>query len=239
MAGWGHPEAMRGGFNLTAQQVLGLPLDELAYRVLEDAAQAKEWNWRNWMNLAKSVYQGDRPVLNALDEAWNWLLRHGVVVLDSSQNSDAAIRVSRRGQQVLDVGLPWLRATERLNIELTPVLEVKARPHFLRGDLETAVFTAMKEVEVEVRRKAGLPDSTYGRELIGAAFRTGGPLHRDDMVASEQEALASLFRGVLGLFKNPSSHREVDVSDATEAAEMVLCADLLLRLLDKIPDAGQ
>ncbi len=31
-----------------------------------------------------------------------------------------------------------------------------------------------------------------------------------------------LYKGALGLFKNPSSHREVDYSDGTEAAEVVL-----------------
>jgi hypothetical protein len=46
-----------------------------------------------------------------------------------------------------------------------------------------------------------------------------------------------LFKGAIGLFKNPSSHRQVDFSDATEAAEIVLLADLLLRLLDKIETA--
>jgi hypothetical protein len=36
----------------------------------------------------------------------------------------------------------------------------------------------------------------------------------------------------LGLFKNPSSHRQVDFADPTVASEIVLLADLLLRMLD-------
>jgi len=44
----------------------------------------------------------------------------------------------------------------------------------------------------------------------------------------------NLFTGAIGLFKNPSSHRRVDFTDPTEAAEIVLLADLLLRLLGKI-----
>jgi hypothetical protein len=36
--------------------------------------------------------------------------------------------VSRRGHEVLDRDLRWLRTVERLNVELTPELEHKARP---------------------------------------------------------------------------------------------------------------
>jgi uncharacterized protein Ymh len=44
----------------------------------------------------------------------------------------------------------------------------------------------------------------------------------------------SLFAGAIGLFKNPASHRRVDFADATEATEVVLLADLLMRLLSKL-----
>jgi uncharacterized protein Ymh len=36
-----------------------------------------------------------------------------------------------------------------------------------------------------------------------------------------------------GVFKNPSSHRQVTYDDATMASEIVLLADLLLRMLDR------
>lgn len=62
----------------------------------------------------------------------------------------------------------------------------------------------------------------------------GGPLCDQDVEGGEQVATMNLFAGALGLFKNPVSHRPVDFDDPTEAAEIVLLADLLLRLLDRV-----
>jgi Protein of unknown function (Hypoth_ymh) len=42
----------------------------------------------------------------------------------------------------------------------------------------------------------------------------------------------ALFWGAIGVFKNPTSHRPVNYDDPTVAAEAVLLADLLLRMLD-------
>jgi hypothetical protein len=49
----------------------------------------------------------------------------------------------------------------------------------------------------------------------------------------------ALFWGAIGLFKNPSSHRQVDFEDATLASEIVLFADLLHRMLDRVEALSQ
>lgn len=46
----------------------------------------------------------------------------------------------------------------------------------------------------------------------------------------------ALFWGAIGVFKNQVSHRQVDHADATVASEVVLLADLLLRILDGVED---
>jgi hypothetical protein len=43
----------------------------------------------------------------------------------------------------------------------------------------------------------------------------------------------ALYNGLIGALKNPSSHRQVDYEDPVEAAEVILFADLLLRMLDR------
>ena len=62
------------------------------------------------------------------------------------------------------------------------------------------------------------------------AFREDGPLSDPSLEAGEQQARMALYWGAIGVFKNPSSHRQVDFDDPTLASEVILLADLLLRL---------
>jgi Protein of unknown function (Hypoth_ymh) len=48
----------------------------------------------------------------------------------------------------------------------------------------------------------------------------------------ESEATMALFRGAIGIIKNPSSHRQVEFEDPTTASEVILMADLLCGMLD-------
>jgi uncharacterized protein (TIGR02391 family) len=73
-------------------------------------------------------------------------------------------------------------------------------------------------------------------KLMADAFKPGGSLHDPEMDKGEAEATMALFRGAIGTFKNPTSHRPVEYDDPTLAAEVVLLADLLLRLLDRIEE---
>src|SRR4051812_17038564 len=61
-------------WSLEADDVVGLPVDDLALRVLVDARDNNEWNWRNWVLLAQRAYQGRNDAVQALVEAWTWLL---------------------------------------------------------------------------------------------------------------------------------------------------------------------
>jgi hypothetical protein len=58
------------GWTLEADEVVALPLDDLALRVLKDARDADEWNWHNWVKRARAAYQKRPDAVLALTEAW-------------------------------------------------------------------------------------------------------------------------------------------------------------------------
>lgn len=68
--------------------------------------------------------------------------------LEPQQSRAGSFLISRQGHEALGRGLHWLRAVQRLALQLMAELEAKARPQFLRGDFEAAAFMAMKEIEV-------------------------------------------------------------------------------------------
>ena len=106
------------------------------------------------------------------------------------------------------------------------------KTQFLLGDFEVAVFAAMKEVEIATRDLSGAPNELVGVKLARRAFNPkGGPLSDSEAEGGERQGMMDSFAGASGVFKNRSSHRRVDYADPVVAAEIVLFADLLLRIL--------
>jgi len=120
---------------------------------------------------------------------------------------------------------------------LDRALERHVRPLYNRGDYDTAVFRAYKEVEVRIRSKANLPDTLIGVNLARQAFHPDtGPLTEMSVIdKGERESRMQLFAGALGTFKNPSSHRNVDFDNPREVAEIILFANYLIRIAEGLP----
>lgn len=172
----------------------------------------------------------------ALAEAWNWLEVQGLIVWPDEANGRSGFRVpSRRGERLAtaEAFTQFLRGSELPKIFLHPQIREKVWLLFLGGDYDTAVFQAFKEVEVAVREVAGLPNTDYGVTLMRKAFDVSkGPLADPGAEKSEREALGHLFAGAIGYHKNPHSHRNVGLTDAAEAREMIMLARHLLRIID-------
>jgi uncharacterized protein (TIGR02391 family) len=181
----------------------------------------------------------------ALLEAWAWLQNEGFLVRKSGGHN--WLFVSRRGKQItsLEDFSAYLKAHLLPRRQIHSLVASKVYPAFLRGEYDTAVFQAFREVEVAVRRGGGFPDDLVGVNLMREAFKPAknnnpaGPLTDELLPIAEQEGMASLFAGAIGLYKNPQSHRNAP-TDATDAAEVIVFASQLLRIIDRVkPQANR
>jgi uncharacterized protein (TIGR02391 family) len=95
------------------------------------------------------------------------------------------------------------------------------------------VFQAFKEVEVAVRDACAYDATDLGVPMMRRAFAPETGLLTDKSAPKgEQQALSDLFAGAIGSYKNPQSHRHVGIPSAEEAAEMVMLASHLLRIVE-------
>jgi uncharacterized protein (TIGR02391 family) len=178
-------------------------------------------------------------VSKAVMEGWVWLEHERLVAPAPDDSTLHNYFVTRRGQNLRNQTdySAFKRGTLLAAGSLDAVLAHKVVHLFTRGDYDAAIFQAYKEVEVRVRTacaKKGQPvgDDTVGTKLMSRAFDpTQGVLSNNQIVSAEREATRNVFAGAIGLFKNPSSHRDVKLA-ALEASELIHFANHLLRVVD-------
>lgn len=212
---------------------------------LENDPTSSQLNRRNFTlnsNPALQEYAQNQinPVARILTEAWMWLEREGFIAPDPNQTGEWAF-ITRKGKKLrTHTDFSAYKSADLLPAKnLDPALSQKVRPLFIRGDYDTAVFQAYKEVEVRIRKGGGYGNDVFGTDLARKAFHPeNGPLTNKSAVKSEQDSMMHLFSGAIGTLKNPSSHRDVKFDNPAEVAEIILFANYLLRVVDsRTPDA--
>jgi uncharacterized protein (TIGR02391 family) len=176
----------------------------------------------------------------ALIAAWAWLEREGFLIRDPRQPAPWFF-ISRRGQRITSQEDfdAYRKASLLPKEQLHPLIAGKVYPAFLRGEYDTAIFQAFREVEVAVRTAGGFPADLVGVGLMREALRPvknnypPGPLTDTLLPVAEQEGMMSLFSGAILLYKNPQSHRNVPTA-AADAVEVIGFASQLLRIVDRL-----
>jgi uncharacterized protein (TIGR02391 family) len=230
----------------SATDLLSLEVEEVAGALLvhlNSRGEAQLFHHGFFAELRRNPQYGEhqKEVNDALMEAWEWLVREGLLARKASADHSHYF-ITRRGKRMKS--REDVEAYRKANLlpkgQIHPVLAMRVYPAFLRGEYDTAVFQAFREVEVAVRAAANFGSDAYGTEMMRAAFKpadgkgqstTPGFLTDAQLPVAEQHAMANLFAGAIGLYKNPQSHRHV-ATHPEEAAEQIVFASQLLRIVD-------
>jgi uncharacterized protein (TIGR02391 family) len=227
-------ERLRSHF-ATAAELLALSAEDLAPLLLRVARDQQQLGGGMfWPEPAMLVGLGGiedgsgypshtkQPVERLVQETLDVLQRDGLI----TKAGEEAVR-SR------DAYERWKAAKAFPKALLHPVFADRVWSFLLRGEFDEAVFTAFKAVEESVRAAGGFEAKDIGVELMRKAFQPErGPLTKLSDPLAEREALMHLFAGAIGSYKNPHSHRTVNLSDPREAQEQVMLATHLLRIVD-------
>lgn len=196
------------------------------------------WNRRNFCGSVMTEYAeprigSDKELGAAVSAAWSWLEVNGLICRNPEQDYGWYVPTTRGRSVHGRQGLRALIGSEQLPEHfLHPELLTHSRPLFFQSRFDTAVFEAFKALEVAIRAAATLGDGDIGTQLAQAAFHPeNGPLTDKSAEKGERVALMNLMSGALGSYKNPSSHRRVQLG-AEEAREMIILASHLLRIVD-------
>ena len=218
---------------LEPEELAGVLMEHLNSLPVSEQQSLNRYNFS--LNHTVREYPQDQQdeLRQALMEAWVWLEREGLLVPKPGSQGEWVV-ISRRGRQLRmrDQVHSYRRANLLPRHQLHPRIAQNVWASFLRGDYDTAVFQAFKEVEVRVREAAQYTDTDLGVGLMRKAFGESGPLADAAAHRAEQQALSDLFAGAIGSYKNPHSHRSVTIESA-EAAEMIVLASHLLGIVDK------
>ena len=220
--------------------LLALEPEELAGYLLESLNRVEKRGRISRHNDLLAAYLEAYPrerveeIRMALMEAWVWLEHEGLLAPAPGAGPEWFF-VTRRGTKVKShTDLAAMRKSDMLPRRLLhPVIAQKVRSLFVRGEYDTAVFQAFKEVEVAVRGGGGFGPTDLGTDLMRKAFDPEtGPLADKSLPVAERQAMSHLFAGAIGCYKNPSSHRHVVISDPADAVEMIMLASHLLKIVD-------
>jgi uncharacterized protein (TIGR02391 family) len=109
-----------------------------------------------------------------------------------------------------------------------PLIVKKSFSLLNEGQFESAVLQAFKAIETILRERIKATPEDYGIKLIRKAFNPeSGPLTDHELPKAEREAFCNYIAGAFGFYKNPCSHRDIELDFISAFDRIVVASDLL------------
>jgi hypothetical protein len=181
----------------------------------------------------------EREVIACYDPAVPYKERERERYLRAGTLADAGVVLRASGLRTKAQSRPSASPAVALSLDMLADTQLRERV----GDLLAAdafydrvVAQVGVLLEDRVRKRIGARDDLIGTALITESFRVGSGKLVVSTIDAEQEAAHQLFRGFIGTFKNPSSHRIVPTYTWGQAFSIVAFVDVLLGIVNSAQD---
>lgn len=134
-------------------------------------------------------------------------------------------------QNILEEILDYTSSSSALELK-NPELLGDAEPEYKNGHYQSAVRTAFRVLEEQIREKGDFDAEMTGSNLAQEAFKQGGELEIGD-ISGEIQGWMYLYTGGFLALRNPPSHRDVPEIDQNRARRILSFVDLLLQTLEE------
>lgn len=156
--------------SLEPEELAGVVLEYL-HSLPESDSQLSFQNFSASHTVAEYPSEHQKEITKALREAWMWLQNEGFIIPTPGFYPEM-VSITRQGLRVRNA--TDLEAYRRANLLpkqlLHPAIATEVWLSFSRGNYESAVLLAFKEVEVAVRETGGYSAVNYGVRLMRQAF---------------------------------------------------------------------
>lgn len=225
--------------SLEPEELAGLALELLTSTGFNEPSRLHPTSFSSPETLGAFPLEVRDRVALTLAEGWHWLVQEGFIAPKPGDTFGWHF-ITRRGQKIRNRAelAAYTNAVILPRKLLHPAIASACWSAFLRGEYDTAVFQAYRELEVAIRTAGNYSANDYGPDLARRAFNPEkGPLTDLSKPMAEREALNSLVAGALGSYKNPHSHRRVNLA-VEESVEMIILASHLLKIIDSRVNAN-
>jgi hypothetical protein len=175
---------------------------------------------------------GHENVRDTITGAWEWMLRHGITIPGDQDQSWR--KLSAEGKRLLaEQAFDGTALPQQLPEFLVHTIVSKhAEQQYMVGQHDDAVLSAMRQLEILVRKKIGASAKELGTDLMRKGFNIDKGLLRDpNLPLAEREGDSNLFAGIVGAYRNAVAHRDVGIG-AVECGQVLICLSMLISIVE-------